>query len=150
MPGSTASGSSRAVNGACAAAAQADNDETPGVIATAKRPASRAKTLGDYAAAAEDLTASLSLRPDHAPSFFNRAIALRRLDQDAEALLDFDAALALEPDRPMTLLHRAATLDALGRDADAEAAYAAALAAAPTLGPLIEAFQLNGGRLPPP
>ena len=66
---------------------------------------------------------ALSIKPDLAPAWCNRGVALRRLKRPHEALASYDRALAIRPEHPAALLNRRNTLSQLKRHGEALADY---------------------------
>jgi len=63
-----------------------------------------------------DALDALALRPDHAPTLYNRGCTYRHTGQLDVALADFTRALELHPDDPRALNNRGLALHGLGRD----------------------------------
>jgi len=55
---------------------------------------------GAFAAAADDFTAAINLRPDFAAAYHNRGMALADQGRDDEAVADFSEAIRLSADDP--------------------------------------------------
>ncbi len=85
----------------------------------------------DYAAAAQSLSAALSINSASAVVYSNLAVALLALARPSEALLCSDAARALKPQFPEAWCNRGNALCALDRPADGLASYEQALSLAP-------------------
>jgi tetratricopeptide (TPR) repeat protein len=79
----------------------------------------------------QSLEWAISIQPNFADAYFNRANALRQMDRLDEALGDFDASLILNPRNVEGLCNRANALQELNRFEDAIACYDAAIAINP-------------------
>ncbi|HEY4265881.1 MAG TPA: tetratricopeptide repeat-containing glycosyltransferase family protein [Micropepsaceae bacterium] len=91
---------------------------------------------GQFQIAEQRIAGALALNPNAASAHRDRAVALARLDRNAEALASLDRAILLKPDDADAHGHRGNVLQELGRFADALECYDRAIALSP-LSPIL-------------
>jgi protein O-GlcNAc transferase len=87
--------------------------------------------LGRRDEALQNYNRALALRPNHAPTLYNRGVTLQRLRRWQEALQSYDRAVSIRPDFVVALVNRGSILRDLKRYEDALKSYDAALAIKP-------------------
>jgi regulator of sirC expression with transglutaminase-like and TPR domain len=105
-----------------------------------------AASVGNFAAAIDDLNRALSHAPNRADILVLRASAHRLLDQPEAALADIEAALSLDPDNAEGLLERGNLRRQAGNDAGARDDWLRVTRLAPD-SPAAEAAQANLAKL---
>jgi serine/threonine protein kinase/Tfp pilus assembly protein PilF len=70
----------------------------------------------DYRRAIGTFTSSIAMRPDHAPSYYNRGQAHQLLKENEAAIKDFTEAIRLKPESPLAFAQRGICLVRLHRD----------------------------------
>jgi tetratricopeptide (TPR) repeat protein len=105
-----------------------------------------AASVGNFAAAIDDLNRALSHAPNRADILVLRASAHRFLDQPEAALADIEAALSLDPDNAEGLLERGNLRRQAGNDAGARDDWLRVTRVAPDT-PAAEAAQANLAKL---
>jgi len=105
-----------------------------------------AASVGNFAAAIDDLNRALSHAPNRADILVLRASAHRFLDQPEAALADIEAALSLDPDNAEGLLERGNLRRQAGNDAGARDDWLRVTRLAPD-SPAAEAAQANLAKL---
>ncbi|HXW28586.1 MAG TPA: tetratricopeptide repeat protein, partial [Xanthobacteraceae bacterium] len=87
--------------------------------------------LGRRDEALKNYDCALALRPNHAPTLYNRGVTLQRLRRWQEALQSYDRAVSIRPDFAVALANRGGILRDLRCYEDALRSYDAALAIKP-------------------
>jgi protein O-GlcNAc transferase len=87
--------------------------------------------LGRRDEALQNYNRALALRPNHAPTLYNRGVTLQRLRRWQEALQSYDRAVSIRPDFVVALVNRGSILRDLKRYEEALKSYDAALAVKP-------------------
>ena len=137
------------------AAGQVDRAYAVQTTALARQPndiellvdrAMTAASVGNFAAAIDDLNRALSHAPNRADILVLRASAHRFLDQPEAALADIEAALSLDPDNAEGLLERGNLRRQAGNDAGARDDWLRVTRLAPD-SPAAEAAQANLAKL---
>jgi regulator of sirC expression with transglutaminase-like and TPR domain len=137
------------------AAGQVDRAYAVQTTALARQPndiellvdrAMTAASVGNFAAAIDDLNRALSHAPNRADILVLRASAHRLLDQPEAALADIEAALSLDPDNAEGLLERGNLRRQAGNDAGARDDWLRVTRLAPD-SPAAEAAQANLAKL---
>jgi regulator of sirC expression with transglutaminase-like and TPR domain len=105
-----------------------------------------AASVGNFAAAIDDLNRALSHAPNRADILVLRASAHRFLDQPEAALADIEAALSLDPDNAEGLLERGNLRRQAGNDAGARDDWLRVTRLAPD-SPAAEAARANLAKL---
>jgi Tfp pilus assembly protein PilF len=98
----------------------------------------------DYQGALHHIDRALKLQPDNAEAFFNRGLALHKLDRLDDAVASYDRALALKHDYAEAFYNRGHALHAQNRLDEALASYDRAVALRPGAA---DAFNNRGNTL---
>jgi protein O-GlcNAc transferase len=98
----------------------------------------------DYHGSIRHIDRALRLRPDSAEAFFNRGLALQKLERFDDAVANYDRAAALKPDYAEALYNRGHALIELDRLDEALASYDRAAALKPGYA---DAFNNRGNTL---